>query len=215
MGYDCSFEIREATKELLEPLLEFQLKERMESLENLQDAITANMSLEEMVELLALNKIDADGLCISKDGVSMSVLISDAIVNGVCSKCPVCEWSGLTQCAGRITCLGFVDGMKKCVYKTKLENVKRFRFRLTPTLQQAAWLVGAATSWTNELVEAYQTLMVSTIGPTPILIVTAVFVVAVFAGSDVPGGGCCGGGSGGSIFKNLTLPFALYSPKGK
>jgi hypothetical protein len=131
-GYDANYEIRECTDELLPPKEEADLKARMEELEALQDEVTKSLSQPEMIEVLALNGVDANHLCISKNGIDMAVMISDGLANGLAEDCPVCGTSGLTQCAGRITCFGYMeDGTTKCAYRADVKNVKRFQFKLT------------------------------------------------------------------------------------
>jgi hypothetical protein len=139
MGYDCSLEIRTKTGEKLKKKKEKALKRSMVPLERLQDAVLENMTPAEIQETLALNQIDTKALLIDKNMIDCAVMIADGMARGLCANCPVCESAGLVECAGRITCWGYLGAVTKCVYVTEREQVERFAFRLPAAVAAADW----------------------------------------------------------------------------
>ena len=139
MGYDCSLEVRTKTGEKLKKKKEKALKRSMVPLERLQDAVLENMTPAEIQETLALNQIDTKALLIDKNMIDCAVMIADGMARGLCANCPVCESAGLVECAGRITCWGYLGAVTKCVYVTEREQVERFAFRLPAAVAAADW----------------------------------------------------------------------------
>ena len=117
MGYDANLEIRQHTGELLSEAAENELKTTMEALENVQDALCANLACDELIAALKLNGVSVSDLLIGPshssatgDSIAMAVLLSDYLAHGTPEDCPVCGKSSHLFTAGRITCWGYVNG---------------------------------------------------------------------------------------------------------
>lgn len=88
VGYDCSLEIRQTTGELLKPIREAALKASMEPMEDLQDQLCVNLSVEQLYATLELNGIDLKSAGLSTNTVDMAVMVADGMTNGLCADCP-------------------------------------------------------------------------------------------------------------------------------
>ena len=142
MGYDANLEIREGTGEALDGAAEAVLKATMERLEGLQDALCHQLSVPQMIATLDRNGIDPRSLGVGSDSIAMSVLIADGLAHGLAQDCPACGNPGLVQCAGRVTCWGYVGGYSvKCQYKCREEHCKRYKFRMCAEVEKAPWLL--------------------------------------------------------------------------
>jgi hypothetical protein len=139
--------VREVTGELLPSAAEADLQRCMEGLESLQDTILANLSKEEMVDVLNLNGVDPKSLDIHTNTVDMCCLISDGMAHGLPSDCPVCHGSSLVECHGRLSCWGYLAGMTKCAYKSSSGDCQRFKFMLPPALEGAEWVREWRAQW--------------------------------------------------------------------
>lgn len=141
MGYDCSREVRQATGELLSEAAELELQARMQPLEALTDALTANHSVPELVGALRQNGVDTRATGLEADSISMAHFVADGMLTGLCADCPCCGMCALHFASGRVACAGSLGGLTRCPYRAAPADVKRFRFELPAEMREAEWLV--------------------------------------------------------------------------